>query len=131
MLPKPESRRRAKARRDRKESAVIARVRNAVYDRDGYCRIGRDWRLRALLGRCDGWSEWAHIGEKRRSHTRGMDPEVRHDSAGSMMLCHRHHQDGSGSYDRHGFEVEPLTERGADGPLRFVRRDGVVVDEAH
>lgn len=127
--PKPEPRARTKRRKDRYEDAVARKVRDLVSDRDGYCRLARtayDASLRTLVGGCSGPSEWAHL--LRRSKTRGMPAEDRHSSETSVMLCNRHHQ-GPAGYDGHAFDVRPLTGRGADGPLRYVRRDGEFYDE--
>lgn len=129
---KPEPRKRTKARRKRDERAVVQDVRSQVASRDGYCRcywFDRETRHQvwALLGPCAGRSEWAHL--RKRWETRGMAPEDRHDRRTSIMLCNRHHQDDAAGFDRHAFEIEPVTERGADGPLRFIRLDGQVWDE--
>lgn len=136
--PKPEKRSKTKRRKDRKEAAVAKAVREDVEDRDGYCRFNSSTLARirstagvsafAFFGPCDGPGEWAHLGEKRRSKTRGMDPEERHTVEESMKLCRGHHQ-GQNGYDRHGFEIEYLTERKANGPLRAIRRDGAIFDE--
>jgi hypothetical protein len=109
--PKPEPRRTAKARKAREEAAVKRQVRAACVRRDGACRIWRDHATWAFD--CDGPSEWAHLGDHRRSRTRGQDAEVRHTTAGSLMLCRRHHQ----QYDAHRIEILPRTAQGADGPL--------------
>jgi hypothetical protein len=95
------------------EAAVIARIRAIVERRDVYCRIGK-----ALcgIGRCAGALEWAHLGDHRRFKTRGLPPEERHTTRGTLMLCSQHHHD----YDQHRLEIEALTEREADGPLAFV-----------
>jgi hypothetical protein len=98
------------------EAAVVKQVRPVVVERDGYCRVAQN-RTLGFLGACAGVSEWAHIGEHRRCFTRKMEPEVRHTSAGTAMFCSGHHH----AYDGHVFTVEPLTERGCDGPVAFVR----------
>jgi hypothetical protein len=109
-LPFPKGDRAAeKRRRDRLEAAVIEEVRAQCVARDGFCR----W-TGAGLGACAGPSEWAHFNEKKRFKTRGMDPRERHTTAGSLMMCRRHHR----LYDAGRMQVEPLTERGADGRLR-------------
>ena len=66
---------------------------------------------------CNGASEWAHMHSRRRSKTRGMSPEHRHDTAHSLMLCHFHH----GEYDAKRLIISALTRTGADGPLKFKR----------
>lgn len=108
--------------RRREESVVVKAVRPVVAERDGYCRL--TWmddvtrgQVAAIFGPCAGRSEWAHL--LKRWQTRGMAPSDRHDRTTSIMLCHFHHQDDRAGFDRHAFEIEPLTDRGADGPLRF------------
>jgi hypothetical protein len=64
---------------------------------------------------CDGASEWAHLEDKRRFKTVGMEPEERHTTGGSLMLCKSHHV----AYDRHRIKITILSRAGADGPLRF------------
>lgn len=98
------------------EATVIARVRPVVVERDGPCRIARNLTL-GFLGACGGPSEWAHVGSHRRFKTRKMEPEVRHTSAGTVMLCGAHHD----AYDAHQFQIEELTDAGCDGPLAFTK----------
>lgn len=92
----------AKRREKRLEAAVAKAVRAACVARDGYCLIATRLprSMAVLLGRCEGPSEWAHVGEHRRCHTRGMEPEQRHTTAGSGMLCRGHHV----AYDSHEFD---------------------------
>jgi hypothetical protein len=119
QLAKPEPRKRAKARRRRREVAVIKDVRAAVAERDGSCRL-----LGGPFGPCTAVSEWAHFGSHRRSATRGMDPEERHTSEGSLMLCGgpaggHHHAYDKGSGDRR-LQIDAVDPaRGCDGPLRY------------
>jgi len=117
--PKPEPKKRVKDRAKRAEQKVEQFVRAQCVLRDGDCRVGSILNRLFVLTfcRCGGESEWAHLEDKRRFKTRGQDPEVRHTTAGSLMLCTEHHQD----YDQHRLEIEPLTEAGADGRLRIVR----------
>lgn len=108
--PKPTPRRILKARRKRQAAKVVKSVRAQCVERDGYCRF------ETFPYGCNGPSEWAHLGEKKRYKTRGMSAEVRHTTAGSLMLCRRHHH----AYDRaHTLRIVPLTSKGADGPLQF------------
>ena len=104
-FPKPESRRKAKARDDRAEAAVKKSVRAFVAERDGYCRL---WLYEVETG-CDGPSEWAHL--TRRSHTRGMAPTARHNSLITAMLCRTHHR----QFDACLVGLRMLTDFGADG----------------
>lgn len=117
-LPKPEPRKRIKARTRRRERTITVSVRALVVLRDGACAI--DTRVprsvSRLLGGCDGPSEWAHIGEQRRCHTRGQAPERRHTTAGTAILCRRHHQD----YDAHQFEFIVGTD-GMNGTIGIKR----------
>lgn len=125
--PKPEPRARTKGRKTRAESKAKRGVRAQCAVRDGYCRV---WSLEALLREVllddqhamsledmlhQGVSEWAHLSGHRRSQTRGMAPETRHRTATSLMMCQRHHQ----LEERGILRVEPLTDKGCDGPLRF------------
>ena len=100
----------------RQERKLIDSVRAQCVDRDGTCRVGRNLTL-GFLGPCGGHPEWAHIGDFRRFKTRRMDPTFRHQSAHSAMLCGAHHD----LYDAHVFDIQELTDQGADGPLAFVK----------
>jgi len=115
--PKPEPRRAAKARRTRAEGVVKRDVRAACASRDGGCRLWRRF-ITPPMGACEGPSEWAHFGAKRRARTVGQPSELRHTTDGSLMLCRRHHH----QYDQRILDIEPATERGADGPLVFTHR---------
>lgn len=116
--PKPEPKKRQKARGKRAEQKVEKAVRAACVLRDGGCRIASipGW---ASFGACDGPLEWAHLPNYRRSKTRGQPPEDRHCTAGSVMLCRHHH----GMLDTHQMEISPIETIGADGVLRIVRRN--------
>lgn len=107
-FPKPEKRKTTKARRKRVEGSVTTRVRAACVRRDGPCRL----RGVAVVGACAGPSQWAHVGVHRRFQTRGQSPALRHTTAGSCMLCQRHHE----AYDAHLFTIDGTTA-GADGNL--------------
>lgn len=126
--PKPEKRKTTKGRKDRAEDKQKHLVRMLCVARDGDCRMIPHSSLtdvfsyelafeRAVGGDCRGESEWAHMHSRRRSQTRGQAPEIRHDSAHSLMLCTKHHQD----YDAHKLRITSLTRNGADGPLKFAR----------
>lgn len=106
---------RYRAKRRRAEQPVAKSVRVQCVERDGYCRYGKDTPLTP----CAGPSEWAHLGEKKRAKTRGMKLEQRHTTAGSLMLCRKHHD----AYDqRRGARlwIHPRTEDGANGSLQFI-----------
>lgn len=113
------TRKQSKSRKDRTEAAVKKAVRAECAERDGACRIG-DWEMNPddihdddlESDPCDGRSEWAHLGEKKRFKTRGQAPEVRHTTAGSLMLCRHHH----GRYDAGKLTI---TGASADGVLEF------------
>lgn len=124
MLPKPEPYRRVKARRARHESAVKREVRAACVERDGYCRLA----FRGM-GPCGGPSEWMHMSWKRRSLTMGQAAEARHTTSGSAMGCRLHHQrlDHKASP---WIDVEPLTDSGADGRMRWTSGEDVYEEEA-
>lgn len=119
----------AKARRAKtgKDMRMARKVRALVADRDGHCRIG-DWELNpgdthddamsaegpdGHLGVCDGKSEWAHLGDKKRFKTRGLPPEERHTTAGSLMLCAKHHRMYDTEHTLH------IVGDDADLPLEF------------
>ena len=119
--PKPlkGTRRREKAKAKRLEAKQVKSVRAACVERDGHCLITTriPGSVAVLLGPCDGHSEWAHVGEHRRCHTRGMEPDERHTTAGSGMLCYRHHD----AYDAHLFDFL-LGPDGMDGAVSVIRR---------
>lgn len=110
----------AKRRSKRHEAKVAKAVRAACVARDGYCLIASRLprSIAVLLGACEGPSEWAHVGEHRRCHTRGMEPEVRHTTAGSGMLCRGHHV----AYDAHEFDFLEWSLDGMNGPFAVIRR---------
>lgn len=114
-ISKGEPRKRVKARKARAETVVKRQVRAVVDDRDGYCRYWKDAPYDDDWTPCDGPSEWAHWGDRKRFKTRGMAPEVRHTTAGSLMLCQRHHR----AYDAGELEIKADTDRGCDGPLSY------------
>ena len=96
--PKPELRARTKRRQKRLAAKVVKAVRAQCVTRDDYCRchwlahgVG-DW-IGPGVDLCRGPSEWAHLGEQKRFKTRGQPATVRHTTAGSLILCRRHHHD--------------------------------------
>lgn len=122
--PKPTKRKTIKGRKARAESKQKHMVRMLCVARDGKCRliicgnsINDVFGTSDLALTCEGVSEWAHMHARRRSQTRNMAPEIRHDSAHSLMLCTKHHTD----YDAHKLRITSLTRKGADGPLKFAR----------
>jgi hypothetical protein len=127
--PKPVPQRRIKSRRKREAAAVVQAVRPQVVARDGYCRLSEAARLRpGEFGECKGPSQWSHYNAThRRSKTRGMPPEARHTTAGSMMLCTRHSED----YDQHRTDIAVQDEaRGCNGPVTATRGGAVWIEEA-
>ncbi len=120
--PKPGPTAKARAKRRRAERPVVKSVRAQCVERDGYCRL-------AALSPCNGPSEWAHLGAKKRARTRGMLPEERHTKAGSFMACRRHHQ----LYDAGLIEIAVIPESygplpyGADAPMRTQDSSQVVI----
>lgn len=123
--PKPEPRKRVKGRKQRHARKVVKSVRQQCVAREIWCRLF--WAPFDQFGPCEGLSEWAHFAEKKRFKTRGMTPEDRHTSAGSFMLCTKHHNE----YDKRAkpyLYIEPMTSRGADGPLAM-RRNGITYTE--
>ncbi len=125
--PKGPTRKLLKGRKDRAEAKQEKAVRAHCVDRDASCRQGAF----SMLGRCDvsspdkglcgcycdGPSELAHMHARRRSKTRGMAPDIRHDTKFCLMLCRFHHQ----QYDAKWLIITALTRKGADGALRFRR----------
>jgi hypothetical protein len=115
--PGPTARHRAKRRRA--EDPVKRNVRAECVERDGYCKLTS---LSAWTGLCIGASEWMHLGDKKRARTRGMKPEFRHTTAGSMMGCDLHHD----LYDE-GEIALAMGPDGANGPMRAEYRGKVMV----
>ncbi len=123
-LAKPEPRKKQKAREDRHEAAIKKDVRERVAARDGFCRaqnIG--------MGPCFGASAWAHLRGHTRAETRGQAPEVRHTTAGSLMLCNGAHHPAYDQGYQGRLHITPKTELGCNGPLTF-ERNGVTYEEA-
>ena len=109
------TRKQTKAKRDRDEAKVKRAVRAACVERDEYCR------LYGLYWACRGVSEWAHMPGHLRSQTRGMAPEQRHQTTWTTMLCARHH-DALDGRTLPKLAIKALTDKGADGPLKFTYR---------
>jgi len=110
---------RYRAKRRRAEGPVKKAVRAECVVRDGYCRAAHDWEL-WKSSPCEGPSEWAHMHSRRRSQTRNQAPGVRHDTKHSFMACQKHHSEYDGRQSPRLF-VTALTDKGADGPLKFRR----------
>jgi hypothetical protein len=108
----PSARRRAAKRRKEGDHASV--VRDQDVERDGHCRLA------GVAVPCDGPSEWAHLEGQKRFETRGMSPERRHTTAGTCMMCRRHHA----IYDKRReldleLRIQSVNEsRGADGTLQ-------------
>lgn len=119
-FPKPESRKRTKAREKRADREQAQETRQKVLDRDGWCRVGRAGRPE-IFGRCTPVPEWAHLVSRQK--TRGMAPEIRHSTATSVMLCGGpaggHHVAFDKLTGRKRLHIESLTAAGADGRLQF------------
>ena len=121
--PKPKPRASTKRANRREAAKIVRQVRAACVDRDGHCRVlfgnavNGDIHQGEDLNYCGLRSEWAHLNEHQRFKTRGQEPEERHCTAGSLMLCEIHHQ----LLDSHQMAITALSDRGADGPLCFER----------
>ena len=101
-------------------------VRAQCVERDGDCRFC-EWErhphdthsdsLEACYGEAcgDDVPEWAHLGRMKRARTRGMTPELRHTTGGSLMLCRFHHR----LYDSGKIAIDVVDDAGADGRLAF------------
>ncbi len=131
-----------KGRKKRAERKVVDAVRPKCVARDGSCRptldaVGRPveavWKAfgvklhgdemdEAVRNHvCVGPSEWAHLKGSTRAQTRGQAPERRHRTDGTVMLCKDLHDRYDGR-KRPRLDIEALSDRGADGPLRFTMR---------
>lgn len=107
---------RYRAKRKRAEGPVIKAVRAACVERDGLCRYWKDaFEACFVAVECSGPSEWAHL--ESRARTRNMAPELRHNTATSLMLC-KHHHDRLDGRARPRLRVT-VTGKGADGPLTW------------
>src|SRR5262245_25370929 len=98
----------AKARKDRSYASA---VRDEVMARDGFCRYG--YVPPQDRSDCAGVSEWAHI--EGRYKTRGMKPEKRHSTRGTLMLCSAHHR----AHHAKTLVIEAPSPKGCDGRLVF------------
>lgn len=119
-FPKPEPRKRTKARKARTEAVVKHQVRAMCVLRDGYCRLGviHDiTRGHTKIGECFGPSQWTHLPPFTRAQTRNMAPEQRHSTAWTIQACEFHHDRIDGRRWPK-LIVTPTTDRGADGPIR-------------
>ena len=116
-----ETRSTLKGRRDRCEAEQQHYIRAKCVARDGDCRIATDRFRNGISAEkaqadCDGRSEWAHLGDKKRFKTRRMNPMDRHTMEGSLMLCTQHHQ----AYDAGTLRITPTDPmKGADGVLEY------------
>lgn len=104
------TRKQVKSAKARAEAKVIKAVRAACVERDQGCRLA------GHFGVCQGQISWCHMEGKRRHQTRNMAPEERHGTAWTVMLCGRHAE----MEERHQIRSEYLTDKGADGLMRFV-----------
>lgn len=109
------TRKRLKGRRERAEQRIKRQVRADCVARDGGCLVAT--RAGAITA-CKGPSTWAHFAGHRRSQTRGMSPERRHDTRFSGMLCERHHRQEEAGL----FGVVYHTVDYANGPVSWEAR---------
>ncbi len=114
---------RSRAKRRRAEAPVAKRVRAECVERDGYCLLQRVVPRDVIAPNlfpidCNGPSEWCHMHDRRRSKTRNMAPEIRHDSAYTFMGCQRHHDQYDGRQGPRLF-ITALTRAGANGPVKI------------
>ncbi len=107
---------RYRAKRKRADDAHRLGIRAACVLRDGYCKF-------VILGGCKGLSQHAHLGEKKRARTRGMQPEERHTLEGSVMACAFHHREEEAGR----LTLSMFPDLGAQGPM-VVRWRGVRVE---
>lgn len=121
---KGDSRKTEKGRADRAEATVINRVRASCVARDGFCAVTRfhiwsDDRAKLQMTECNGKSEWAHMHARRRSKTVGMDPEYRHTTTHSLMLCTLHHLQYDNKTKPRLYITALSSAKGADGGLKM------------
>lgn len=116
-LPVPKGRTRAQAQRQRKKvlHENTAKVREEVFDRDGWqCRI---------CGLCDGrlgyLLELAHLKAKGMG---GDKRALRTTTANAVALCPAHHRGPRSLHSGH-LTAQPLTPQGADGPLVWTLKE--------
>jgi hypothetical protein len=105
---------RARARKRRQDSAYAQTIRTQVEARDGHCRYAWDVP-RTERSRCQGDAEWAHLGNTRRFKTRGLPPEQRHTTGGTLMLCTAHHR----LLDAYRLTITAESIDGCDGNLTY------------
>lgn len=117
-FPKGKTRAEVKGSLDYRERQVITRNRARCERRDGPCRIGYWSAGVQVFGECYGSSEWNHFD--KRSLTMNEDPEDRHATSRTGMLCNSHHR----MVDAHEIKVESLTQDGADGRMAFWTEQG-------
>jgi hypothetical protein len=124
--PKPRPHKRVQASNRRTEAKIKRQVRAACVERDRACRLGSrlwhdDFDAEMWVSPCSMDSEWAHMAGHRRFETRGLPPEQRHGTAWTLQLCRAHHEAYDGRTTGKRLAITALSERGADGPLRFER----------
>lgn len=125
--PKGPTRKQVKAKAKRVARKVVKSVRAQCVERDGHCRylylaVAGDSCPKGHLAHpeCDGPSEWAHLGDKKRARTRNMPAHIRHTTAGSLMLCAKHHD----AYDAGEIVI---VGSDANGALAFYDKGAVKV----
>jgi hypothetical protein len=99
----------------RKENRLVRQVFAEIEPRDGDCRIATLPRYGCVLSMCGGPIDPVHLGEWRRSKTRKMAPEIRHNSRTILRGCRVHHD----AYDAREFDIAYGPD-GADGALAVV-----------
>ncbi len=98
-------------------TAAEAREKDRVRVRDRICRWPHCENCRRFTPRL----EVAHLDAKGM----GGDPRGAVTTADQMVLLdYLTHQSGIYSLEQHGRRIEPLTDRGTDGPCEFWQSDG-------
>ena len=98
LFPKPEPRKRIKARQQRADAKRARAFRDAVWERDGYCcQLCRHALYRTDPS--DGYPGYAHRPPGHVHHLRGRNvaPEDRYNPEAAVLLCaacHRAVHDG-------------------------------------
>ncbi len=121
-IPKPEARKKEKARAKREDAKELKTVRQVVFEQDKTCRFPEHGRHLFPCGPAGANDQLAHLDERKRARTTGRLPRFRHDVEHCMRLCIRHHSGYDGSLGvGKTFTIQYLTTRKARGRCRFLQ----------
>lgn len=115
LLPKP-------SRTARKLAQKEARASRVKHEKDQKALVRRrDKKCRFPFCGCKGLGLALHVSHEEAHKGMGGDPGLERSwSSQMLLLCSHRHQDGIISRHRGNLRTEPVTERGADGPVKFV-----------